>query len=55
MLKKFLVLVAVALGLIYGSGSDLASIKRSILSASDENARGMTGGSDNDWGKGTHY
>lgn len=55
MLKKLLLGVAVVLGIIYGSGSDLASVKRSILGASNDNARGFTAGSNDGWGEDSGY
>lgn len=55
MLKKFLIVAAAGIGLIYGSGSDLASVKRAMLGAADENARGLTTPEDGGWGDGTSY
>ncbi|WP_282099667.1 hypothetical protein [Qipengyuania qiaonensis] len=43
------------MGLIYGSGSDLASVKRSILGVANENARNLTGGGNDGWGPGSGY
>lgn len=55
MVKKILLACAIVLGIIYGSGSDLASVKRSILGASNDNARGFTGGSNDGWGEDSGY
>lgn len=55
MLKKILIAAMVVFGLVYGSGSDFASIKRSILGAASENARGMIGATADDWGAGSGY
>jgi hypothetical protein len=55
MLKKFLIVAVVGIGIIYGSGSDLASIKRTVLYAADENARGFTAPEDGGWGDDTGY
>ena len=55
MLKKFLVVAVAGIGLIYGSGSDLASVKRALLGAADENARGLTASEDGGWGDDTAY
>lgn len=55
MFKKLLIVTAVVLGLIYGSGSDLSSLKHSITGTSNENARGLTGNSSNGWGERSGY
>jgi len=55
MIKKLLIASALVLGLIYGSGSDIGSVKRSITNASSDNARGFSGGDDSDWGAGSGY
>jgi hypothetical protein len=55
MFKKLLLATAIVLGLIYGSGSDLASVKRSITGAANENARSFTNGSNDGWGSDSGY
>jgi hypothetical protein len=55
MFKKLLFATALVLGLIYGSGSDLTSVKRSILNVTNDNARGLTGASNDGWGPGSGY
>ena len=55
MIKKLLLATMVVLGLVYGSGEDLSSVKRMVASASNENARGVTGNSHDGWGAGSGY
>ncbi|MDG5748358.1 hypothetical protein P8Q88_09195 [Qipengyuania sp. XHP0207] len=55
MIKKLLLATAVVIGLVYGSGSDLSSVKRSIKSATNENARTVTAGSHDGWGADSGY
>ncbi|WP_374406734.1 hypothetical protein [Pelagerythrobacter sp.] len=55
MLKKLLFVAAAVIGLIYGSGSDLASVKRAMLGAANDNARGFTPADDGGWGSGSTY
>ncbi|MEZ5681391.1 MAG: hypothetical protein R3E14_08835 [Erythrobacter sp.] len=55
MFKKLLLATAIVLGLIYGSGSDLTSVKRSITGAANESARSFTAGDNNGWGSNSGY
>jgi hypothetical protein len=55
MIKKLLLATMVVLGLVYGSGENLSSVKRMVTSASNENARGLTGNSHDGWGAGSGY
>lgn len=55
MIKKFLLVCAIVLGAIYGSGSDLGSIKRSITGAANDQARGMTANSNDGWSDASGY
>jgi hypothetical protein len=50
MVKKLLLASMIVLGLIYGSGSDLASVKSSILGAADGQARGVSASPNRGWG-----
>lgn len=54
-IKKLLLASALVLGLIYGSGSDLGAVKRSITGISNDNARGLASGGGADWGTGSGY
>ena len=53
--KKLILFAAIGIGLLYGSGSDLGSIKRQITSASNDNARSITQGDDKGWGNKSGY
>ena len=55
MFKKLLIATAVVLGLIYGSGHDIASVKRMVRGAANENARSFTNGSNDGWGAESGY
>lgn len=55
MFKKLLIASALVLGLIYGSGSDLGAVKRSITGVTNDNARGVTAGSSEGWSTGSGY
>jgi len=55
MFKKLLIATAIVLGLIYGSGSDLGSVKRQITSVANDNARGYTNGDNAGWGDSSGY
>ncbi|MCA0909829.1 hypothetical protein [Qipengyuania gaetbuli] len=55
MLKKLLLCAAIALGLLYGSGSNLGAVKRQITSAANDNARAVTQGSNGNWGNESGY
>ncbi|QZD86744.1 hypothetical protein [Qipengyuania psychrotolerans] len=55
MIKKLILFAAIGIGLLYGSGSDLGSIKRQITSASNDNARSITQGDDKGWGNKSGY
>ncbi|QYJ07057.1 hypothetical protein [Qipengyuania flava] len=55
MFKKLLIASALVLGLIYGSGSDLGAVKRSITGVTNDNARGVTAGSNEGWSTGSGY
>ncbi len=55
MFKKLLIATILVLGLIYGSGSDLGTVKRQITSAANDNARGYTNGDNGGWGDESGY
>jgi len=55
MFKKFLFAAIIVLGLVYGSGYDFASLKRSINGFANDNARSITNNSDDDWGTDSGY
>jgi hypothetical protein len=55
MVRKLLLASAIVIGLIYGTGHDFASLKRSILSASNGNARSMTANDGGGWGPDSGY
>ncbi len=50
MLKKLILATAVVIGLIYGSGGDIASLKRAIAGAASENGRAYAGEDSGGWG-----
>jgi hypothetical protein len=55
MFKKFLFAAIVVLGLVYGSGYDFASLKRSINGFANDNARSVTNNSNDGWGADSGY
>ncbi|WP_341712591.1 hypothetical protein [Erythrobacter sp.] len=56
MFKKLLLAGLIVLGLVYGAGYDFASLKRTITSASNDNARAvMSTSDDDDWGPDSGY
>lgn len=55
MVKKLLLLTVIVLGLVYGSGHDFASLKRTINGMSNDNARGATAGNNGGWGADSGY
>ena len=55
MFKKLLIGAAIVVGLIYGSGNDIGTLKHQITSSSNEGARGLTAGDNHDWGEDSGY
>ena len=55
MVKKLILCAAIALGLLYGSGSNLGAVKRAITGAANDNARSVTQSESSDWGTGSGY
>ena len=55
MFKKLLLFAVIVLGLIYGSGSDLATIKRQVTGAAHDNARNMTANDNGGWADTSGY
>ncbi|MFA6220593.1 MAG: hypothetical protein WC692_12575 [Erythrobacter sp.] len=55
MFKKLLLAGLIVLGLVYGSGYDFASLKRTINGAANDNARSVTNSSNDGWGPNSGY
>jgi hypothetical protein len=55
MFKKLLLASLIVLGLVFGSGHDFASLKRTITGMSNDNARSMTSNSNDGWGANSGY
>lgn len=50
MFKKILIGVVVVVGLIYGTGNDLESVKNMAIGKSNANAHSLTGTDNGGWG-----
>ena len=55
MIKKFLLCAAIALGILYGSGSNLGAVKRAITGTANDSARSVTNSDTGNWGTGSGY
>lgn len=49
-MKKILIGIVFIIGLIYGTGYDLTSVKEEMVGKSELNAQRVTGGSGGGWG-----
>lgn len=55
MLKKLLLVTAIAIGLLYGSGNDLDTLKQHIKGSANDNARTLTAGDNGGWSPDSGY
>ena len=55
MLKKLLLVTAIGLGLLYGTGNDLGTVKHHLTGTVKDNARNTTAGDSQGWGTDSGY